>query len=67
MADELASQGAWAAVAPWVTGLALALSLVATFAAWTIAAATTLRSTAEWSAWGKHVMVGKTLRLGGSL
>ena len=57
MTDQLASQGAWAAIAPWATGLALALSLVATFAAWTVAAATTLRTKPKWSAWGKHIMV----------
>jgi len=60
MADQLASQGAWAAIAPWATGLALVLSLVATFAAWTVAAAaTTLKPSAKWSAWGKHIMVCK--------
>jgi len=59
MADQLASQGAWAAIAPWATGLALALSLVATFAAWTVAAATTLKPSATWSAWGKHIMVSE--------
>lgn len=62
MTDQLASQGAWAAIAPLATGLALALSLVATFAAWTVAAATTLKPSAKWSAWGKHIMVSEPFK-----